>query len=213
MTFLEQVSFDLVVARWLNAELSSPRFRPRLLKAMKRLNVSPRVLERPILTSPRENLLRRELLQLHRQDISATFPRDTRWWRAAITRHLFRRLRVINYPTWTLLSRDTGLLSDAADIVARGKMPPKARGRWAQEARAVISNVLEIQDRRNLAGIEAQLILMGRPKGKIWTILEGNKRATALYIRCFLAKTEPFPRPLEVLVGITAQPFPSLRLA
>ncbi|MFQ5657984.1 MAG: hypothetical protein ACE5G5_10615 [Candidatus Methylomirabilales bacterium] len=213
MTFLEQVSFDLVVARWLKAELSSPRFRPRVLKALKRLNLPPRALERPILTSRRENLLRREALHLHRQDISGTFPRDTRWWRAAITRQLFRRLRVINYPTWTLLSRDTGLLSEAADTVARGEIPPKARGRWAQEAHAVTSNVLEIQDRMNWAGNEAQLILMGRPKGKTWTILEGNKRATALYIRCFLAKTGPFPRSLEVLVGLTAQPFPPLRVA
>lgn len=213
MIFLEQVSFDLVVARWLKAELSSPRFRPRILKTLKKLNLSPRVLERPILTSPRENLLRQEVFHLHRQDISGTFPRDAQWWRAAITRQLFRRLRVIHYPTWTLLSRDTGLLSEAAAMVAKGKMQPKPRGRWAQEAHAVISNVLEIQDRLSPAGIEAQLILMGRPKGKAWTILEGNKRATALYIRCFLAKTEPFPRSLEVLVGLTAQSFPSLRLA
>ncbi|MGH7424114.1 MAG: hypothetical protein ACREJ1_10635, partial [Candidatus Methylomirabilales bacterium] len=58
MTFLERVSPDLVAACWLKAELSSPRFRPRVIAALKRLDLSSRLIRRPILTSVRENRLR-----------------------------------------------------------------------------------------------------------------------------------------------------------
>ncbi len=208
MVLLEQVSFDLVVAHWLKAELSSPRFRPRVLQALKQFDLCPRALERPSLTSRRENFLRQQALALHRGDIWGTFPCDSRWWRGTITQREFRNLRVINYPTWTLLSGNSGLLSETAATIAGEKIPAKARGRWAQEAHAVITNVREIRDRMNMVEIQAQFILMGRPRGKTWTILEGNKRAAALYLRCFLAKIEPFPPSLEVLVGLTAKPFP-----
>lgn len=213
MTFVEQVSADLVVACWLKAELSSPRFRPRVVKALKRLRVPRRAVARPNVTNRRENLLRREALHSYRKDTWGILPRGTQWWRAAITSHEFRRLRVINYPTWTLLSCDTGRLSVAAVVVARETVPPKARGRWAQEARTVITHVRETRDRLKGAEIQSQLILMGRPGGKTWTIIEGNKRATALYIRCFLTKTEAVPRSFQVFLGLTTQPFSCLRTA
>jgi hypothetical protein len=213
MNLFEQVSSDLVVTCWLKAELSSPRFRSRVVKTLNDLHLPVRAIERPILTSRRENLLRQQALHLYRGDTWGILPQQTQWWRAAISLQEFRRLRVINYPTWTLLSRDTGRLSAAAAVVAKETVPAKAKGRWTQEARAVIAHVLEIRDRLKGAEIQSQLILMGRPGGKTWTILEGNKRATALYIRCFLAKTEPFPPSMQVLLGLTPQPFSCLRTA
>ncbi len=213
MIFLEQVSRDLVAASWLKAELSSPRFRPRVVQALKQFHLPLRAVERPTLTNRRENLLRQQALHLHRGDTWGILPQHTQWWRAAITPQEFRRLRVINYPTWTLLSRGTGRLSAAAAVVARETVPPKAKGRWAQEAHAVITHVREIRNRLKGAEIPFPLILMGRPGGKTWTILEGNKRATAIYIRCFLTKTEPFPPTIHVLLGLTAQPLSCLRIA
>jgi len=71
MILLEEVSFDLVVACWLRVELSSPRFRPRVVKALRHLRIPPRVIERPNLTSPRENFLRQKTLKLYRGDIWA----------------------------------------------------------------------------------------------------------------------------------------------
>ncbi|MFQ5804232.1 MAG: hypothetical protein ACE5JQ_15185 [Candidatus Methylomirabilales bacterium] len=213
MILLKEVSFDVVVACWLRAELSSLRFRPRVVKALRNLRIPRRVIERPILTSPRENFLRQKTLERYRGDIWGTFPSDTHWWRGTITGEEFRRLRVINYPTWTLLSRNAGRLSTVAHVIAGETVSAKKRGGWAQEVQAVITNVREIQDRRKVADIlQHQLILMGRPKGKTWTILEGNKRGAALYIRCLLAKIEPLPASLPVLVGTTAKPFPWLRV-
>lgn len=211
MIFLEQVRLDLVTACWLKAELSSPRFRPRVLKALKDVHLPLRSIERPALSSRRENLLRQEVLTLYRGDTWGTLPHDTAWWRATITPGEFRTLRVINYPTWTLLSRGTGRLSAAAAAVAREAVPARAKGRWAREARAVISHVLQIRERLNVADVQARLILIGRPRRKTWTILEGNKRATALYIRHFLTKGEPFPPAMHVLVGLASQPCASLR--
>ncbi|MFQ5988888.1 MAG: hypothetical protein ACE5K9_03120 [Candidatus Methylomirabilales bacterium] len=214
MILLEEVSFDVVVACWLRAELSSPRFRPRLVKALKHLRASPRVIEKPRLTSPRENFLRQRTLALYRGDILRTFPSDTRWWRATITFQEFRRLWVINYPTWTFLSRNSGRLSTVAHVIAGETVSAQGRGRLAQEVHAVITNVHEIRDRLKVPKIlKHQLILMGRPKGRTWTIIEGNKRGTGLYIRCVLAKAEPFPPCLHVLVGLTAKPFPWLRVS
>lgn len=211
MIFLEQVSSDLVVACWLKAELSSRRFRPRIEKVLKQLHLPLRAIEKPILTSRRESLRRHKALSLYRKDTWGILPLETEWWRAAITPQEFRRLRVINYPTWTLLSRDTGRLSAAAAVVARATVPAKAKGRWALEARMVITHVLQIRERVKIAEMQTQLILMGRPGGKTWTILEGNKRATALYIRCFLTQREPFLQATQVLVGLTAQPCSCLR--
>lgn len=213
MILLEEVSFDLVAACWLRAELSSPRFRPRVVAALKRLCIPPRVIERPILASPREKLQRQKILTHYRADICETFPSGTRWWRGTISAGEFRRLRVINYPTWTLLSRDTGRLSKAAHTIAGDTVAVKGKSRWAREAQAVITHVREIHDQRKVAGIvKHRLILMGRPRGRTWTILEGNKRGTALYIRCLLARIEPLPATLPVFVGLTAKAFPWTRV-
>jgi hypothetical protein len=212
MTFLERVSPDLVAACWLKAELSSPRFRPRVTLALKRLGLSSRLIRRPILTSVRENRLRHRVLQLHREDLWGVLPRRTEWWRAAISPQEFRRLRVINYPTWSLLTRDTGRLSAAATVIARGTVPARATGRWAREARAVIAHVCQIRDRLPQVEIQNQFILMGRPHGRIWTILEGNKRATALYMRHCLTKRSPFAHPIRVLIGLTEERCACLRL-
>jgi hypothetical protein len=212
MTLLERVSPDVVAACWLKAELSSPRFRPRVLAALKRLDLSTRLIRRPILTSVRENRLRDRVLQLHRGELWRGFPHQTEWWRAVIRPQEFRRLRVINYPTWTLLSRDTGRLSAAATVITRGIVPAQATGRWGDEARAVITNVLQIRDRLPEVEIQNQFILMGRPHGRIWTILEGNKRAAALYIRHCLANATPFPAAVQVLIGLTEERCACLRL-
>ncbi|MCI0483727.1 MAG: hypothetical protein L0Y78_03990 [candidate division NC10 bacterium] len=212
MTLLERVSRDLVAACWLKAELFSPRFRPRVIAALKRCGLSSRVIQRPVLTSVRENRLRRQVLRFHRRDLWGALSHRTEWWRAVIPPQEFRRLRVINYPTWTLLSRDTGRLSTAATVIARGTVPARATGRWAHEARAVITNVLQIRDRLPEVEIHNQLILMGRPTGRLWTILEGNKRATALYIGHFLAKTAPLPPAIRVLIGLTEERCACLRL-
>lgn len=212
MTFLERVSPDVVATCWLKAELSSPRFRPRIIAALKRLDLSSRLIRRPILASVRENRLRHQVLRLHRGDLWGGLPHRTEWWRAVIPPQEFRRLRVINYPTWTLLSRDTGRLSAAATVIARGIVPAQATGRWAHEARAVITNVLQIRDRLPEVEIQNQFILMGQPTGRIWTILEGNKRATALYIGHFLAKTAPLPPAIRVLIGLTEERCACLRL-
>lgn len=213
MILLEQVSFDLVVACWLRAELSSPRFRPRVAAALKRLCIPPRVIERPILTSPRENLQRQTILTRYRADICDTLPSDTRWWRGAISAGEFRRLRVINYPTWTVLSQGTGRLAKAAHTIAGEPVAVTRHSRWAHEARAVITHVREMHDQRKVADIvKHHFIVMGRPGGKIWTILEGNKRGTALYLRCLLARIEPLPTSLQVFVGLTAKAFPWTRV-
>ncbi|MFQ5846992.1 MAG: hypothetical protein ACE5IQ_04870 [Candidatus Methylomirabilales bacterium] len=213
MIFLEQVPSDLVVACWLRAELFSPRFRPGVVNALRHLHLPRRAIERPNLNSRRENRLRREALHLHREDTWGILPPQTQWWRAAITAREFRQLRVINYPTWTLLAGDTGRLSVAAAAVARETVPPQAKGRWAHEAQAVIIHVLEMREQGQRAELQSGLILLGDPRGKTWTILEGNKRATALYIRCLLTKTEPFPSSIHVLVGLTSDPCPCLRTA
>jgi hypothetical protein len=212
MMFLQRVTPDAVAACWLKAELSSPRFRPRVIAALKRLDISSRLIQRPILTSARENRLRHRMLRLHRGDLWGGLVQRTEWWRAVIPPREFRRLRVINYPTWTLLSRDTGRLSAAASVIARGIIPVQATGRSADESRAVITNVLQIHDRLPEVEIQNQLILLGRPAGRIWTILEGNKRATALYIRYFLAKGAPIPPTIQVLVGLTEERCAGLRL-
>lgn len=211
MRLLEPVSSDHVAACWLQAELSSPRFRPRVVGALRHLRLSPGIVTRPILTNRRENLLRHKVLSLHRGDIWGRLPPDTEWWRGAITRREFQRLRVINYPTWTLLSRNTGRLSAAATVIATHTVPRSATGRWAREARAVITHVHRMRDRVVVGETRTPLILMGHPGRRTWTILEGNKRASAFYIRCFCEKTACFPPSIQVLVGLTARRHSCLR--
>jgi hypothetical protein len=212
MRLLEPVSADEVIARWLEAELSSPRFRIRLGNSLRILRLPRRFVERPVLTSRRENRLRRQLFRLYRGDLWDALSPRTAWWRAAITPQEFRRLRVINYPTWTLLSRHTGRLAAAAGVIDGIAVPAEATGRWAREARAVITHVRRIRDRMTWATMPIPLILLRHPTGGIWTILEGNKRATGLYIRSALMKAEPFPPGIPVLAGTTPEPCACLRL-
>jgi len=211
MTLLEPVRFDVVVASWLEAERHSPRFRRRLLRALASLRLPARILEQPDLASPRENRWRRQVLQHYRSDLWRSLPARAEWWRATITPHEFRRLRVINYPTWTLLSRHTGRLSAAAAVINARAVATGAKGRWAREARAVTTHVRAIRDRMRWAALQRRLILLGQSGRRTWTILEGNKRAAGLYIRTVLMKVEPLPPAIHVLVGLTEGPCACLR--
>lgn len=192
-----------VVAAWLRAEVASPRFGHHL-----RLNeVDRQVIERPDLNDPAENSLRRHLLR-YREDILTTIPDDTEWWAAELAAGDLAGLFAINYPAWHIYSRGTGRLLEVAEAIRDAVCPSADDAKIADGLAAIRENVRGIY--RALAGGRSlePLVLLGREAAGPFTVIEGNRRATAL---CWRHRLDGVPCPgVSAFIGITSKPNPWL---
>lgn len=178
-----------VIAAFLRAEVSSPRFRDRILAVCRELHVDPAVLERPDTTDTRENARRRDVIVRFRgwgtdEAITAGLPLETIAWHRARLDLDDIRARVF-YISWfwekysdgtrrptTVAGRvrpgdDLGPSGEILASVRAGRMPPEP-------------------------------ILIARPSLERLVILEGHVRLTA-----YLIEPEVVPFPIPCFLGIT----------
>ena len=192
-----------MVAAWLRAEVGSPRFSHHLRLG----DVDRQIIERPDLNDPAENALRRQFLR-YRDDILTTIPKDAAWWDAQLAGEDLPGLLAINYPAWEIYSGGTGRSLKVAEAIRDGLRPPADDPRIADGLAAIRENVQGIY--RALAGGKGiePLILLGQEATGPFTVIEGNKRATAL---CWRHCLDSVPCPgILAFVGLTSGPCPWL---
>ena len=178
-----------MVACFLGAELTSPRFGAAVRAALAEAGESERLLTRPDTSDAGENAARRALLAATRgygedREVFEDFPPGVRWEWAMLTPEDLAAVRYIEYSYWNELSAGSRLPGDAA-----------ARIRVGVEAFDVSNERFELAAASLAAGERfPPLILAGVARDDL-VCLEGNLRLTAYALA-------GFPAEVECLVGI-----------
>jgi hypothetical protein len=125
MRIIAPSSEDEMIAVFLRGELDSERFGPALAEGLRRRGADAGLLSAPGLDEPRENALRRELLEEtraygRREGLFGGFPHGVRWDRVALTPDELMAVRYINYSYWIELSGGTRRPEDAAERIQAG---------------------------------------------------------------------------------------------
>lgn len=203
MNLLHPLPESAMVAAFLKAEFSSPRFRVSkdtnfqfsndLKRVMQRLSVSEKTITEPDLQNEHDNALRTQVLGDYRgyrqnREIFTNFPNDLSWYEAELTRDDVTNLHYVDYSYWNELSDHTHLVKDAVKNIQKGKIVFDVPN----------DNFFDLAEkiRQGQTSFEP-IIVWGKDKHSPLTILEGHVRATALG----LAGKEA-PESIKVIVGL-----------
>ena len=181
-----------MVARFLEAELPSPRFRPALLKVMDQLGVSEELILKPDLKDKEQNLLRDKLLGAVRgwkkgEMLFHNFPDSVDWYAIELSPSELEWFKYINHSYWRELSDDSWLVSDAAENIRKGKEVSEESNQPFLDIAAKIESGKDFPE----------IILVAEDEDATPVILEGHLRATA-YV---LARKKP--KTIKAILGIS----------
>ncbi len=193
MKLLRKVPETAMVAAFLKAEFSSPRFSDDLKKTMKSLSAEEAVITQPDITDTQENELRAHVLGAYRgyrqdREMFDGIPDSLTWHEAEMTREEIGGLRYVDYSYWNELTDNTHLVKDGVKNIQNGKI---VFGVAHDRFWAVTERIL-----RGEHDFEP-IILWGQDSGSPLEILEGHLRATA-----FGLAGDKAPRAIQVLVGL-----------
>jgi hypothetical protein len=193
MKLLKRIPETAMVAAFLRAEFSSPRFGDDLRKTMQSFNVEEVVITYPDITNMHDNELRAQVLGAHRgyrqdREMFDGIPNDLTWYEAEISRQEIGDLRYVDYSYWNELTDNTHLVKDGVKNIQQGKIAfdvPNDRF-WTVTER-ILHGEFDFES----------IILWGRDEDSPLEILEGHLRATA-----FGLAGDKAPAAIGVLVGL-----------
>jgi hypothetical protein len=194
MKLLKEIPESAMVAAFLKAEFSSIRFRDKLKAAMKTRGVTEMVITDPNLEDKRENQLRSQVLGDYRgygqnREVFEGIPADLIWYKAELTGDEVGDLHYIDYNYWNELTNGTHRVSDGVASIDRGNIVFNvSNDRFYTLADEILSG----------AHVFEAIILWGKSKESVFTILEGNLRATA-----FGLAGKDGPRIVDVIIGLS----------
>ena len=192
MRLLGESSEAEMVLTFLCEEITSPRFRGRILEALDGEGAGEGLVLRGDTGNREENALRARVLGAFRgypdREIFENYPQDMRWTRVLLEAADLPRLRYVDYDYWNELSRGTSCPLGAAETIREGR---EVFG---------VSNAPYLQGRAFLegGGRFPPLILLTCARGPL-LILEGHCRATAL------ALAPQAVQGTEALLGTTSE--------
>ncbi|GAB3835413.1 hypothetical protein [Kribbella italica] len=125
MRALRPSSENEMVATFLNAELTSPRFKASLTETLRKHGHSEALLTTPDLANPTQNELRLQLLGDYRgyrqnRELFTDFPDSLSWQLVMLTPSELLDVLYINYSYWTALTNGTRRPTDAVPFIRRG---------------------------------------------------------------------------------------------
>ncbi len=186
-----------MVAAFLKAEISSPRFSGDLRNAMQSFGMSDALVTHPDLSNDRQNQLRAAVLGAYRgyrqnREMFAGVPESLTWFEAELSREDITNLKYVDYSYWNELTDQTRLVRDAVANIQQDKIIfDVPNDRFLRLAEAI---------RRGTHRFEP-IIVWGQGIGSSLEILEGHLRATA-----FGLAHEKAPANVRVLVGFVHPP-------
>lgn len=185
-----RTTIDDMVAVFLHAERTSPRFGAMIHAQLAMDGQDRRVVDTPNLTDAAENAYRRRLLASYRAYVFDELPAHVAWYRAWLRRDEVLRLRYIDDPYWNALSNHTRQPIVAAAVIQAG------RTIFGQSNRVFYEAAEQLR-----AGAQfPELIVVGTAPDEPFTVYEGHVRLTAygLAPACI-------PESLEVLAGLAPE--------
>jgi hypothetical protein len=193
MKLLKKIPEAAMVAAFLKAELSSPRFSNELKEAMKKIGLAEKVITDPDLQNEAENKQRARVLGEYRgygqnREMFQDVPGNLIWYEADVGREEIGNLRYVNYSYWNELTDHTHLVKNAVANIQKGKVVFNVpNDRFLAVAQGIRNGKHDFEP----------MILWGDSKDSALQILEGHLRATAFG----LAEDEA-PETVKVIVGL-----------
>jgi hypothetical protein len=169
---LRPATEDEVLAAFVEAERDSPRYGTTVRKLVDRVGDNSRAVLAAYRSWPDQGLF-------------GGFPRDVRWFRAALTSNDVLEIRYINWDWWLRLSGGSRDPRDAAERIRAGLIEGVEDG---PENQVIARN----------AARNPELIAVRAPESRL-VLLEGHARLTA-----YALYPEHLPPELEVFVGESA---------
>ena len=129
------------------------------------------LVERPALTSPYENRLRRALLFRRRGKLWRELPPDTEWWEIALDREAMARVRAFPRDDWRRFAKGEFYLGGViARIEERLALPQPDQ--FLEKLRSMEADLLENR-------VPNSVVLIGQDEASPLTLIEGNHRMAA----------------------------------
>lgn len=197
MKRLREVPFDRVVQAFLRTEWDYREI-PGKDESKRAIVFSPNFDDED------ENLERLKMLRSFRAPIVDAIPDDTVWWEVECDEEFFRSLKVIKARDWSFLSGINGSLDRASRcIVDMGRkhihpmMPVvDTSGRLIEitDLHSHVDRVLRILPGVDEESFDAYLVALKMEASGLSTLLDGNHRAVAIFIKSFVQQN---PRPFR----------------
>ena len=122
MKFMRKSDENEMILSFLKGELSSDRFREKLLKIISN-NTS--IITNGDITNKEENILRYQILQKYRgypnKELFFNFPKIISWDYVELDNSDLDKIYYINYDYWNELSNNTSKPKEAANMIREGK--------------------------------------------------------------------------------------------
>lgn len=191
MRSINAISEDAVIAAFLKAEITSPRYMGLIVEALKKYNVDRTIIDTPDLTNEPENTLRLTVLDEYRHykkrgELFEGFPDDVQWESVALTKEDLLEAKYIDYDYWVELSGGSRLAVDATQLILRGIKVFGKSTVWALEGAKMLKEAESVPP----------MIFVSTHKGGDLVVLEGHARLTA-----YLLALADFPGEVEAIVG------------
>lgn len=195
---MKRVSTDEVIGVWLKREFDIPQWgeyikqnAQKYVSHLTKAEIKEKLIDNQNYECEEDNKLRFHLLS-YRCPLLVYVQKAT-WVKKTLSENEFKNLKVIKSSGWSPLSNYTGKISIAAEkIHSLEDFPPEL-----EKLKKRIHATLEIEKSGN---IDTNLILLQSNNSSELTILEGNKNAVALYIKCCIKK-ELLYEPFKVYLG------------
>lgn len=182
MKVIRNSSLDEAVLVWLQAELTSDRFKNDLQKSLDKYELSTQIITNPDLSDKSENGLRLKVLKDYRD----WFEDDVYiydWKLVELAVDDVQALHYIDYSYWNELSDNTHLVGVASENVKRGKVVfDVSNAHFFDIAKAVETGAQF-----------APIIVLEREQGP--EIIEGHARATGYLL------ADNVTKPLQAVIG------------
>jgi len=190
---LREISEADMVAAFLRAEITSPRFSGKLAEAMEAAGAREVQIAQPDTTNDSDNEVRAQVLGYyrgyrHNRWLFGGFPDNLHWYKARLPREEIGDLRYVDYSYWNELTDNTHLVKDGVANIRKDKVVSDVSNH----------NYLTVADaiRHGRHDFEP-IIVWGEAVSAPLEILEGHLRATA-----FGLAAEKAPTVIPVIVGL-----------
>lgn len=175
MRIIRDSSEDEMVLAFLRAEIDSPGFRDHLEYHLKTTGCTRTIIDNADLRNEEQNRVRTSCLGSWRgfknnQALFRGFPDNVRWKLLSLFIQELGRSKYANHPTWNMLSEGTRQVSDGAKNV---DLIPEL---------AETSSSIKAIEQKIRRGVQfPELILVATRKNSDLILVEGHKRATAIF--------------------------------
>ena len=168
MRVVAEATVDEMVATFLVAELRSSRFGASVRATLRTLGADLDLVERPDLTDPVGDALRRTVLAAYRgfpdREVFTGVPADTRWQHVLLTPADLDSIRYINWDWWL-------------EVTGGSRRPTDALGHYRTDplCQAIVARIAT-------GHLPPPIIVVGRPGPTDLVVLEGHLRLTAMLL-------------------------------